>query len=276
MGAGGWNKGLTKDNSEIIQKITKSNTGKKRTQEQIDALKNRSKEIYKKPQAIEYTGTELCEYGCANVARYIFKAGKLCCSVSHNSCPKKRENFSKLDHTERTEKSLKTRIDTGVTKSSQVKATKTRKENGHYENLAVKMQEHWKNNPHNNLGPRSEWVMYKDTNIAYQGSYELHFLENLENIHDIEWVKLNVKRGPAIWYIDPTTTTKRLYISDYIIHNTIYEIKSSYTWNRKNKDLDLEKKNRAKLNECVTQGYNVVLVLDKKEVLYATVVDGAL
>ena len=117
--------------------------------------------------------------------------------------------------------------------------------------------------------------MYKDTGIAYQSSYELIFLEDLENKHSVEWVQENVKRGPAIWYTDPITTKKRLYISDYIIHNTIYEIKSSYTWNRKNKDLDLENLNKAKLDECIAQGYGVVLVLDKKEYVYERIVDGA-
>jgi hypothetical protein len=65
-----------------------------------------------------------------------------------------------------------------------------------------------------------------------------------------------------------------LYISDYIIYNTIYEIKSSYTWNRKGKDLDLENLNRAKLNECIAQGFSVILVLDKKEIEYASTLVG--
>jgi hypothetical protein len=61
---------------------------------------------------------------------------------------------------------------------------------------------------------------------------------------------------------------RRLYISDYIIDNTIYEIKSSYTWNRCGKDAELENLNRAKLNECIALGHRVVLVLDKKEIKY--------
>lgn len=135
------------------------------------------------------------------------------------------------------------------------------------------MHEHWLTNPHNNLGPRGEWIMYKDTCIAYQGSHELCFLENLESKNSLEWVKLNVKRGPSIWYVDPKSGKKRLYISDFIVHNTIYEIKSLYTWNRKGKDLDLENLNKAKLNECLNQGYDVILVLDKKEIKYAPVMD---
>ena len=276
MAAGGWNKGLTKDSSKIIQKITDLNTGKKRTEEQIAVLKNRPKDIYKKPQATEYNGNSVCEYGCNQKANYQFKGGKLCCSVSHNSCPKKRANFSELDATARCQKSLETRIKSGIVKTCQIAGGKTRRESGHYDRLAKKMQEHWLENPHNNLGPRGEWIMYKETGIAYQGTYELCFLEDLENKMGIDWVVEHVKRGPSIWYIDPKTLKKRLYISDYIIYNTIYEVKSLYTWNKKGKDLDLENLNRAKLSECITQGYEVILVLDKKEYVYERVVDGTL
>jgi hypothetical protein len=267
MAAGGWNKGIKNSTGSAF-------IGKHHSEETIEKLKNRPKEIYKKPQAIEYNGDELCEYGCNQKAKYKFKAGKLCCSMSHNSCPKKRSNFAELDCTERTQKSLATRIKSGVVKSCQIVGAATRKKNGHYEKLAKKMQEHWIANPHNNLGPRGEWEIYKETKIPYQCSYEYCFLEKLENEHGIDWIISNVARGPAIWYIDPKTLKKRLYISDYIIYNTIYEIKSSYTWNRKGKDLDLENLNRAKLNECIAQGFSVILVLDKKEIEYASTLVG--
>lgn len=271
---GGWNKGLTKYTNKSLEQQSISSTGKKASSAHIEKLKNRPKECYKKPQASEYIGNELCNYGCGQIAKFIFKSEKLCCSTSHNSCPKKRQNFSELDHTESSRKSLATRIEKGITKSSQIKATQTRKENGHYEKLAITMQEHWQINPHNNLGPRGEWIMYKDTDIPYQASYEYSFLENLEKLNGLNWLIENVKRGPAIWYIDPCTEKKRLYISDYIIDSTIYEVKSSYTWNRKGKDLDLENLNKAKLDECLARGYNVVLVLDKKEIKYEKFMGG--
>lgn len=260
---GGWNKGIKNSTGAAFK-------GKKHSAEAVEKLKNRPKDIYKKPQATEYVGQGLCDYGCGQKANYQFKAGKLCCSLSHNSCPKKRLNFSNLDHTERTQKSLNTRKETGVTKSSRAKAIKTMRENGTYEIIGNKTRERLLTNPHNNLVPRGEWIMYKNTDIPYQCSYEYHFLENLENKNGINWLIENVKRGPSIWYTDPKALMKRLYISDYIIYNTIYEIKSSYTWNRKGKDLDLENLNKAKLNECIAQGYSVVLVLDKKDINYET------
>jgi hypothetical protein len=87
-------------------------------------------------------------------------------------------------------------------------------------------------------------------------------------LHGLDWIAHHVRRGPSVWYID-TTGTKRLYISDFLIDNTIYEIKSYWTWNRHGADMDLENNNKAKLNECLKQGYKVMLVLDGEEIIYA-------
>lgn len=258
---GGWNKGI-KNSTGLAFK------GKKHSVESVEKLKNRPKDIYKKPKAEEIITSELCGYGCNQTAKYKFSNGKICCSASHNSCTGKRSEFSnRQDHKERAAKSLQTRKDLGITKSSRAKALATMEANGTYEVLRTKMQEHWKNNPHqNNL--QCPLILYKDTSINYQGSFEYCFLENLETTHGIEWVKLNVKRGPALWYIDPTNAIKRLYISDFIIKNTIYEIKSLWTWNKHGKDLILEEKNKAKLTSSMQQGYNVVLVLNKEEIIW--------
>jgi hypothetical protein len=271
---GGWNKGFTKETSDIIKKTSEKNIGRKQPEGTSEKLKNRPKEIYKPPQATEYNGDNFCEYGCTQKANFIFKNGKYCCSSSHNSCLKKRLDFSNLpDHKGRAEKSLKTRTELGITKSSREKACKTMHENGTYNVIASKMRKRWEESPWNNQGPRGEWKKYKDTDIGYQSTYELSFLSNLEQKYNIEWIKSNVKRGPSVWYKDPKTNDERLYISDFIIGTTIFEIKSSYTWNRNGKDLDLENLNRAKLNECIAQGFNIVLVLDKREINYAAPMD---
>ena len=68
--------------------------------------------------------------------------------------------------------------------------------------------------------------------------------------------------------MDPVDNTKRLYISDFLIDNTIYEIKSEWTWNKHGDDMELERKNKAKLDECVNQGFKVVLVMNGKEIIY--------
>ena len=220
---------------------------------------------YQKPKAEAIDTTELCHYKCGNCARFKFANGILCCSSHFNSCPGKRKQFSdRTDHKETAAKSLATRTRLGITKSSQIKAGKTRVESGHYKRLAETMSRHWAEHPwESNL--QCPLLPYKNISLLYQGSFEYDFLEKLEQEKGIAWVETNVERGPSLWYIDPNDSSKRLYISDFIIYNTIYEIKSQWTWNRHGKDMELEAKNKAKLNECIRQGYKVILVLDKQE-----------
>jgi hypothetical protein len=256
MPAGGWNKGIKGTGGGM--------RNKKHSESAVEKLKNRPKEIYQKPKPELITTTDLCNYGCGQVAIYKFSNGKLCCSASHNSCLGKRENFSKRsDHKERAVKSLETRRKLGITKTSRIKAQETMLKNGTYDLLREKMQAAWENNPwQNNL--QCPLVKYKDTGINYQGSFEYDFLEKLEKEHGINWINENVKRGPSVWYIDPTDNIKRLYISDFLIYNTIYEIKSSWTWNKHGTDMILEERNKAKLNAAKEAGYNVILVLNKE------------
>lgn len=254
---GGWNKGIKGTGGGMLNK--------KHSLESIDKLKNRPKEIYKKPKAEFINTTEICEYGCGQIAKYKFAKGKICCSVSHNSCLGKRKQFSdRTDHKERNVKSLSTRIEKGITKSSRAKALATMEANGTYKRLGRQTQERWKDNPwQNNL--QCPLVPYKDTKVNYQGTYEYDFLEHLEQTNGIDWITANVTRGPAVWYIDPTDNTERLYISDFLIYNTVYEIKSAWTWNKHGKDIILEAKNKAKLAAAKLAGYEVILILDKKE-----------
>jgi len=219
---------------------------------------------YKKPQAVEVVTEEKCAYGCGRTAKFKFTAGKVCCSKHYNSCPGKKKQFSDMDHSERTAKSLATRTREGITKSSQIKGGETRRNSGHYDRLADKMREHWGDHPwQNNL--QCPLLPYKDTKLLFQGSYELKFLEALEEQHGTDWITENVRRGPTVWYDDPNGK-ERLYISDFIIGNTIYEIKSGWTWDHKGADPLLEELNKAKLTRCVELNYNVILVLNGEEI----------
>ena len=263
MPVGGWNKGVKNSTGSAFK-------GKTHSKETIEKLKSRPRESYKKPKAENVDTQEPCQYGCNQEAQFKFANQKLCCSQSFNSCPAKRKSFSEsVDHKTIAAKSLKTRIELGITKSSQIKAAKTRKEQGHYKKLAKKMQKHWKENPWNN-NLQCPLVKFKDTDINYQGTYEYNFLEKLELDKGIVWLKENVKRGPSLWYTDPTDNAERLYISDFLIENTIYEVKSSWTWNRHGKDKELEVKNKKKLTSSIDQGYNVILVLNGEEIDAAT------
>ena len=189
----------------------------------------------------------------------------MCCSKHFNSCPGKRKAFSELNHRARTEKSLETRTKLGITKSSQIKGAKTRKANGHYKKLADTMRTHWEKRPWNNM---PHWGIFKNTDIKYQSQPEYNFLQELEQEHGLDWVRDNVKRGPCFRYNDPTSRKERLYISDFQVGNTIFEVKGNYTWNKLGKDKSLEKTNKAKLDKVKELNYNVILVLEGKRITY--------
>lgn len=209
---------------------------------------------------------DLCYLGCNLTAKFIFKNGKKCCSSHSNSCIAKRERFSNdVDHSEYSKRSLETRTRLGITKSSQIKGGKTRRESGHYIRQAESMRKHWEENPWNN---NPKWRNYKDTDIIVQSKLEENFLSKLENDYGLDWIKTNIKRGPCFRYVDPTTKKERLYISDFISDNTIYEIKGLYTWDKKGNDDNLRLLNIAKLDKVVESNYNVILVLEGENILW--------
>jgi len=92
---------------------------------------------------------------------------------------------------------------------------------------------------------------YRNTDIFYQGSYELDFLESFyDTIKDLS-------RGPRIEYI--FNDKKHYYFPDFYIPSKklIIEIKSKY-WNKKHIDL-----NYIKEIACLEMGYNYILIEDK-------------
>jgi hypothetical protein len=93
-------------------------------------------------------------------------------------------------------------------------------------------------------------LKYKDSNLHYQGEYELDFLNNYFD-------KINIKRGNSIKYI--FNEKECIYFPDFYFEelNLIIEIKSSY-WYNKHYD-----KNIAKQKVCKQKGYNFIFILDK-------------
>lgn len=230
--------------------------------------------IYPKKLYFEFKTDKLCNCGCNQQARYIsVKNKKLCCNDHPNKCPAKikkiaekksqiNELTGKNSHQVAAEKSLLTRKQLGITKISQIKGAATRKASNHYEKLANVMQKKWESEPWANR-LRANFKVYKNTNLSYQGTHELAFLESLENKHGLEWVSQNVRRGIPFWYIS-TEQKRRLYLPDFLIENTLYEIKSAYTWKKNFEN------NKRKLNEALNRGYKVKLVLNKNELNYTT------
>lgn len=100
---------------------------------------------------------------------------------------------------------------------------------------------------------RSSYKVHRceNSNILYQGSYELDFILFCEN-NDI-----NFENGPVIDYI--LDGVHRKYHSDFFLkdYNLICEVKSSWTYNR---DLD---ENLKKREFSISSGYNFVFIIDK-------------
>ena len=91
---------------------------------------------------------------------------------------------------------------------------------------------------------------YKDTNLTYQGSYELDFLEK-------NYIKFpDIKRGPSIKY--KVNGRNKVYHPDFYIpsQNLIIEIKSSYI-------LTLDENFEAKKEATISSGFNYLMILDK-------------
>jgi hypothetical protein len=88
----------------------------------------------------------------------------------------------------------------------------------------------------------SKMKYYKD--LGYQSTYELRFLKYCEEKGILD----KIERGPKIQYtgIDKTTHT---YFVDYKLKdsNKIFEIKSSYIYNKRKKENDLKQKAALKL-----------------------------
>jgi hypothetical protein len=95
-----------------------------------------------------------------------------------------------------------------------------------------------------------KYKTHKGSNIDYQGTYELDFLERYYeklNISKIEPIRY--KHNDKYHYYHPD-----FYIPEY---NLIVEIKSTYTYN-----YDLER-NQAKYDYSIRAGYNFIFIIDK-------------
>jgi len=92
---------------------------------------------------------------------------------------------------------------------------------------------------------------FNDTNIWYQGSYELDFLQKYFN-------KIGIQRGPSVKYI--LDNKNKIYHSDFYIPslNLIIECKNSYLVERDKYILEAKKK------AVLDKGFDYILIVDKK------------
>jgi len=101
----------------------------------------------------------------------------------------------------------------------------------------------------NSLKTRFQLHKYKDTDLTYQGSYELDFLDKF-------YGKIDIENGPSIKYV--ANKKNKVYHSDFYIptKNLIVEIKSSWTLKL---DVDIEEKKKA----TIANGFNYIMIMDK-------------
>jgi hypothetical protein len=100
------------------------------------------------------------------------------------------------------------------------------------------------------LKTRRQIHKFKDTNITYQGSYELDFLEKFYD-------KIDIENGPSVPYL--FEGKNKVYHSDFYIpsKNLIVEIKNSYLFEKD------KNKIHAKESSVISNGYNYILILNK-------------
>jgi len=90
---------------------------------------------------------------------------------------------------------------------------------------------------------------FKDTNLTYQGSYELDFLEKFYD-------KIDIENGPSIPYL--YEEKNKVYHSDFYIpsKNLVIEIKSDYI-------LTLDNAIKEKKKATISNDFNYILILNK-------------
>jgi hypothetical protein len=91
---------------------------------------------------------------------------------------------------------------------------------------------------------------FRDTEIWYQGTYELDFLNKYYDKYS------DIRRGPSIKYI--YNGKNKIYHPDFYIPslNLVIEIKSTWILNR---DIEIEEKKKA----TITNGFKYIMIIDK-------------
>lgn len=104
---------------------------------------------------------------------------------------------------------------------------------------------------------------YKDTDLYYQSTYELYFLENMERRGLLNLIK----NGLRFKYL--LENNNHYYFSDFYIEklNKIVEIKSTWTYDKNGKDQELKSLNEIKKKTVIDSGLDFELLIGKNEIL---------
>lgn len=101
---------------------------------------------------------------------------------------------------------------------------------------------------------------YKDTNLTYQGSYEFHFLEQL----DKRGLLSEVSNGSSFDY--EFLGKKHVYHTDFVLRNEHIEIKSGWTYDGNGTNELLKELNHTKWGSVVAMGEKIIVLKSKQEI----------
>ena len=169
------------------------------------------------------------------------------------------ENISQLDSTK--EKVRKTTMKNyGVENASQNNKIKEKKKQTSLGNFGV--SHHLKDYEmfQKHLKAQYKILEYKNSGINYQGSYELYFLEKMEEKNKLS----EIQDGKSYNYV--YDNNEHVYHTDFFYNGNNIEIKSGWTYNKNGKDKKLEEINKAKWKSVVDSGDKIIILLSKQQI----------
>jgi hypothetical protein len=98
---------------------------------------------------------------------------------------------------------------------------------------------------------------YKDTELYYQGSYELYFLELMDDKGLLD----QVSNGRSYDY--DFLGEKHVYHTDFVYNGNDIEIKSGWTYNKNGEDKLLQEINETKWQSVINSGEQILILIDK-------------
>lgn len=101
---------------------------------------------------------------------------------------------------------------------------------------------------------------YKETNITYQGSYELYFLEQMQNCNLLS----EVENGKSYTY--SFNDEEHVYHTDFFFRGQNIEIKSNWTYNKCGSDQELQNLNESKWKAVRDSGDRIMVLMEKGEI----------
>lgn len=148
----------------------------------------------------------------------------------------------------------------GVGNASQNEKIKEKKKQTSMENFGVSHHLKRYDMFQKHLKAQFKIKRYKDTELFYQGSYELYFLEKMENKGKIS----EVKNGKSYDYV--YEEEKHVYHTDFFFKDFNIEIKSGWTYNKNGTDEKLEKINKTKWKSVIDFGDKIEILISKQQI----------